>query len=114
MTTQCIYIKIFIYNDSVWTYINDNNQCNSRIKSECPLDGHCLMNNVIYQATVVTDTSTETYIGLTENHFKTRYRNHLASFKDKNKKNKRKQLKLRMKVENSGTSKSVFKYEQKM
>ena len=31
--------------------------------------------------------STETYIGLTENHFKTRYRNHLASFKDKSKKN---------------------------
>ena len=48
--------------------------------SECPLDGHCLTNKVIYQAT-------ETYIGSTENHFKTRYRNHLASFKDKSKKN---------------------------
>ena len=67
--------------------INDNKQCNSRVKSECPLDGHCLMSNVIYQATVVTDKSTETYIGLTENHFKTRYRNHLASFRDKSKKN---------------------------
>ena len=63
------------------------NKCNCRNKSECPLDGHCLTNNVIYQATVVTDKSTETYIGLTENHFKTRYRNHLASFKDKSKKN---------------------------
>ena len=63
------------------------NQCNCRNKSECPLDGYCLTNNVIYQATVVSDKSTETYIGLTENHFKTRYRNHLASFKDKNKKN---------------------------
>ena len=61
------------------------NQCNCRNKSECPLDGYCLTNNVIYQATVVLDKSTETYIGLTENHFKTRYRNHLASFKDKNK-----------------------------
>ena len=59
------------------------NQCNCRKKSECPLDGHCLTSNVVYQATVVTDKSTETYIGLTENHFKTRYRNHLASFKDK-------------------------------
>ena len=67
--------------------INDNKQCNCRVKSECPLDGHCLMSNVIYQATVVTDKSTETYIGLTENHFKTRYRNHLASFRDKSKKN---------------------------
>ena len=67
--------------------INDNKQCNCRVKSECPLDGHCLTSNVIYQATVVTDKSTETYIGLTENHFKTRYRNHLASFRDKRKKN---------------------------
>ena len=55
------------------------------VKSECPLDGHCLTSNVIYQATVVTETSTDTYIGLTENHFKTRYRNHLASFRDKSK-----------------------------
>ena len=66
---------------------DETNQCNCRNKSECPLDGYCLTNNVIYQATVVSDKSTETYIGLTENHFKTRYRNHLASFKDKNKKN---------------------------
>ena len=43
------------------------NQCNCRSKSECPLDGHCLTNNVIYQAIVVTDKSTEAYIGLTEN-----------------------------------------------
>ena len=64
------------------------NQCNCRNKSEWPLDGHCLTNNVIlYQATVVADKSTETYIRLTENHFKTRYRNHLASLKDKSKKN---------------------------
>ena len=62
------------------------NQCNRRNKSECPLDGHCLTNNVIYQATAVTYKSTETYIGLIENHFKARYRNHLASFKDESKK----------------------------
>ena len=51
------------------------------------------------------DKSTETYIGLTENHFKTRYRNHLVSDKDKEQEErytskqthmdtKRKQLKL--------------------
>ena len=43
------------------------NKCNCRNKSECPLDGHCLTNNVIYQATVVTDKSTETYITLGKN-----------------------------------------------
>ena len=66
---------------------DESNQCNCRKKSECPLDGHCLTSNVVYKATVVTDKSNETYIGLTENHFKLRYRNHLASFKDKRKKN---------------------------
>ena len=66
---------------------NNDEINNCMNKSECPLDGHCLTNNVIYQATVVADKSTVTYIGLTENHFKTRYRNHLASFKDKSKKN---------------------------
>ena len=39
--------------------------------------------SVIYQATVTrNDNNTiETYIGLTENDFKTRYRNHTASFR---------------------------------
>ena len=42
-----------------------------------------LQSSVIYQATVKrhnTNTS-ETYIGLTANEFKTRYRNHIASFR---------------------------------
>ena len=57
--------------------------CNCRQKNVCPLNGNCLQSSVIYQATVKrhnTNTS-ETYIGLTENEFKTRYRNHIASFR---------------------------------
>ena len=60
-----------------------NKSCNCRQKNVCPLNGNCLQSSVIYQATVKRlDTNTsETYIGLTENDFKTRYRNHIASFR---------------------------------
>ena len=56
----------------------NNKTCNCRQKNACPLDGNCLQPSVIYQATVtrIDNNTTETYIGLTENVFKTRYRNH--------------------------------------
>ena len=63
--------------------IDNNKTCNCRQKNTCPLDGNCLQSSVIYQATVTRkdNNTTETYIGLTENDFKTRYRNHTASFR---------------------------------
>ena len=47
--------------------------CNCR--NACPLDGNCLAPSVIYQASVTRDdTQTkESYIGLTEGPFKTRF-----------------------------------------
>ena len=54
--------------------------CNCRKKPDCPLEGKCLQVNVIYQATVTTETTTETYVGLATN-FKERYRNHQTSFR---------------------------------
>ena len=54
--------------------------CNCRDKSRCPLSGNCQQQSIIYQATVVTDSRQETYIGLTEQTFKTRYNNHTSSF----------------------------------
>ena len=61
----------------------DSKSCNCRQKNTCPLNGNCLQSSVIYQATVVRNdnNTSETYIGLTENDFKTRYRNHSASFR---------------------------------
>ena len=49
----------------------------------CPLAGNCLQPCVIYQAAVTRkdNNKKDTYIGLTENNFKTRYRNHTASFR---------------------------------
>ena len=58
--------------------------CNCRQKETCPLNGNCLQSSFIYQATVTrqNNNTSETYIGLTENDFKTRYRNHTASFRN--------------------------------
>ena len=61
--------------------------CNCRVKTECPLSGKCLKESVVYQATVSTEDHNppQTYVGLTENSFKTRYSNHKSSFPNANK-----------------------------
>ena len=61
--------------------------CNCRQPAHCPLDSNCLKSAVIYQATVATedDRPAETYVGVTENYFKTRYSIHKSSFRDPNK-----------------------------
>ena len=61
--------------------------CNCRDKHSCPFSGDCLIQNVVYQATVGSAMRKETYIGLTANQFKTRFRNHTASFRNENKRN---------------------------
>ena len=75
--------KLRLFNNST-TENEESKPCNCRKKDECPLDGNCLQAAVIYQAKVTrTDNNThETYVGLTENDFKTRYRNHTASFRN--------------------------------
>ena len=68
-----------------------NKSCNCRQKNTCPLNGNCLQSSVIYQATVKrnNNNTSETYIGLTESAFKTRYRNHTASFRHTKHRNSR-------------------------
>ena len=63
-----------------------NKQCNCRTKDDCPLDGKSLQTNVVYQAIITTDTTTESYVELATN-FKERYRNHKTSFRHTNKRN---------------------------
>ena len=64
--------------------IQDSKLCNDRQKNNsCPLDGKCLTKCNVYKTTV-TDTTLnnlETYIGLTENEFKTKFNLHKSSFK---------------------------------
>ena len=55
--------------------------CSCKEKNKCPLEGNCLIENIVYMATVRTETNTSSYVGMTGNSFKTRYYNHLMSFK---------------------------------
>ena len=74
--------KLRLFNNNT-TENEESKPCNCRKKDECPLDGNCLQAAVIYQAKVTrTDNTHETYVGLTENDFKTRYKNHTASFRN--------------------------------
>ena len=73
----------------IYIYIEEKTPpkpCNCREPNKCPLKGECLVKEVVYQATVITAESTETYVGLTATEFKTRWRNHQMSFKPENKK----------------------------
>ena len=63
-------------------------ECNCRKADECPVQGKCLQNGVVYQATVSrNDGEIDTYIGLSEPPFKDRFRNHKSNFKTRNPKN---------------------------
>ena len=78
------------HNRAILRRATDNtDDCNCEVKENCPLDGKCRTSSIVYQATVSTnsDNSKETYIGLTENQFKTRYYNHKATFTHRNKAN---------------------------
>jgi hypothetical protein len=63
--------------------------CNCRVKTDCPLNGNCLTDNVVYQATVtrLDNETTETYVGISATDFKTRYRNHKTSLTHRDKQN---------------------------
>ena len=82
-------LNSFQHTDDIEDNTTHSKTCNCRQKNKCPLNGNCLQSSVIYQATVIrTDNNTsETYIGLTGNDFKTRYRNHIASFRHAKHKN---------------------------
>ena len=71
------------------TNTKDTKTCSCQQKNTCPLIGNCLQSSLIYRATVTCkdNSTTETYIRLTENDFKTRYRNHTTSFQHKNHRN---------------------------
>ena len=63
--------------------------CNCRNKEMCPLNGKCRAKGIIYQAKVTRNDNLkeETYIGLTETEFKTRFNNHTNNFKKEDKRN---------------------------
>lgn len=76
------------HNKSTLQKIVPSKTCNCRKAADCPLAGNCLKQSVVYQATVATEDNRpdQTYVGLTENSFKTRFTNHKASFNHPSKK----------------------------
>ncbi|GFO44660.1 inositol hexakisphosphate and diphosphoinositol-pentakisphosphate kinase 2 [Plakobranchus ocellatus] len=63
-------------------------QCNCRDRKACPLENNCLQDSIIYQATVTQkDNQIDTYIGMTENTFKTRFYQHNSTFRLPHKRN---------------------------
>ena len=58
-----------------------NCNCQKRLRKECPMPGECNTNGVVYQATVTSTKSVETYVGLAKN-FKKRYRKHKTCLED--------------------------------
>ena len=62
-------------------------KCNCKQPNECPLSGNCLIDNIVYKATVHTAQGTpKSYIGLCETDFKRRFNNHKLSFTHEDKK----------------------------
>ena len=64
--------------------------CNCNDNSNCPLDGHCLTSNALYQAEVGSDIDNydkKVYKGCTEPVFKSRYGNHRKAFNNDKYKN---------------------------
>ena len=62
----------------------ENTACNCRTPTLCPVNNKCQTKNVIYKATLKNGVN---YIGMTSTTFKTRYNNHIHSFKTEAKKN---------------------------
>ena len=56
--------------------------CNCPRTKTCPVQGKCLLENVVYQAKVKSDNTEETYVGLTSNTFKSRLGNHRKAMKN--------------------------------
>ena len=61
--------------------------CNCRLKTDCPMDGNCLSEWLVYKTSVSTTTN-KYYHGICENIFKERYNNHNCSFWNKSRKKK--------------------------
>ena len=65
----------------------EKTSCNCKEKNRCQLEGNCPLRNIVYMATMKTETNSLNYVGMTENDFKTRYYNHLKSLMNKRYKN---------------------------
>ena len=72
-------------------FINSSNhheqQCNCRRKEDCPLEGKCRTENIIYKG-ITSGHPQKVYFGTAEGDIITRYYNHISSFKNEIQMNK--------------------------
>ena len=62
--------------------MDDIKPCNCRNKKDCPLNGQCQVEDIVYKCVVSTSTKPDkVYLGTAEGDFKKRYNNHTKSFK---------------------------------
>ena len=75
--------------------VNNNNinskriECNCKSRSDCPMNGLCNLDNVVYQAIIYPKediNDKKYYIGISSTNFKIRYGNHKFSFSHEHKK----------------------------
>ena len=60
----------------------DKRSCNCRRNDTCPVEGKCLEEGIIYEATIKSSSDEKKYVGLTEGTFKRRLYGHRQSFKN--------------------------------
>ena len=56
-------------------------KCNCRVKANCPMNGECLVQSVVYRATVRSQDTEKDYTGLTASTFKQRFNSHQHSMR---------------------------------
>ena len=76
----------------------DAKQCNCRSDKNCPLNGKCCRNSIVYKAFLKTGKTDKFYYGSCETLFKLRYNSHKQSFKDNRKINSTKLSKTRFEI----------------
>ena len=62
----------------------EKRSCNCRKKETCPVEGKCLEEGIIYEATIKSNSDEKKYVGLTEGSFKRRLYGHRQSFRNNN------------------------------
>ena len=92
---------------------NDNskqNECNCKTRNNCPMNGLCNLNNVIYQGIIYQKENIKDekiYIGISSTKWKIRYANHKFSFSHKHLKNQRTLSKHFWSLKNKGSTPEI-------
>ena len=72
-----------ILQNNTTSNVQNPRTCNCINKFTCPLNNNCLIENIVYQATITSNESNyepKFYIGISESTFKKRFANHKKSF----------------------------------